>query len=46
MEILFQIFLSIAQVHFVDLTLEWYGGETTMINHVGEDKAINFRFFF
>jgi len=39
----YKIFLSIAQVHFVDLTLSWYGGETTMINHVGEDKTINFR---
>ena len=42
--ITFQIYLSIAQVHFVDLTMHWYGGETTMITHVGEEKNINFRF--
>ena len=41
-----QIYLSIAQVHFVDLTMHWYGGETTMLTHVGEEKNINFRFNF
>jgi hypothetical protein len=26
--------------------MHWYGGETTMITHVGEEKNINFRFNF
>merc|ERR1711887_373970 len=37
------IYLGIAQCHFVDLTMHWYGGETNMINHVGEEERINFR---
>jgi len=42
----YKIYLAIAMCHFVDLTMAWYGGETTMLSHVnnGEDEEkINFR---
>ena len=43
----YKIYLAIAMCHFVDLTMAWYGGETTMLSHVnnGEDEEkINFRY--
>jgi hypothetical protein len=30
--------------HFVDLTLSWYGGESAMLEHVGEENTISFRY--
>jgi len=43
----YKIYLAIAMCHFVDLTMAWYGGETTMLSHVNsgedEEKGINFR---
>ena len=39
-----KIFVGISMGHFVDLTLTWYGGETAMLEHVGEETSLNFRF--
>ena len=32
--------------YFVDLTLDMYGGETAMINDVGEDTFLSYRLLF
>ncbi|XP_023340954.1 organic solute transporter subunit alpha isoform X2 [Eurytemora carolleeae] len=39
----YKIFVGISMGHFVDLTLTWYGGETAMLEHVGEETSLNFR---
>ncbi len=41
---IFQIYVSIAMGHFVDLTLSWYGGESAMLEHVGEENMVSFRY--
>ena len=30
--------------HFVDLTLAMYGGESAMLEHVGEESTVSFRY--
>jgi hypothetical protein len=30
--------------HFVDLTMAMYGGESAMLEHVGEENTVSFRY--
>jgi hypothetical protein len=39
----YRIYLGMAMGYFVDLTLEWYGGEAEMLRHVGEGRKVSFR---
>ena len=39
----YRIYLSLAMGHFVTLTMNWYGGETAMMEAVGHDTLVNFR---
>ena len=39
----YKVYVGIAMGHFVDLTLTLFGGESAMINHVGEETPLSFR---
>ena len=39
----YRVYLGLAMGHFVFLTLNWYGGETAMLEAVGHDTLVNLR---
>ena len=39
----YRVYLGLAMGHFVFLMMNWYGGETAMIEAVGHDTLVNFR---
>merc|ERR1711976_1142637 len=39
----YKVYLAIAIGHFVDLTLQWYGGVSAMLHGVGEGTVVKFR---
>eukprot|EP00088_Acartia_fossae_P043506 TRINITY_DN4585_c0_g1_i15.p1 TRINITY_DN4585_c0_g1~~TRINITY_DN4585_c0_g1_i15.p1 ORF type:complete len:289 (-),score=44.98 TRINITY_DN4585_c0_g1_i15:910-1776(-) len=39
----YKVYVGTAMGYFVDLTLDMYGGETAMINDVGEDTFLSYR---
>jgi len=41
--LVYKMFVGISMGHFVDLTLGWYGGETAMLQNVGEETPLSFR---
>lgn len=41
--LVYRVYLGLAMGYFIDLTLAWYGGESEMVRHLGEDSTINLR---
>ena len=39
----YRVYLGLAMGHFVFLTLNWYGGETAMLEAVGHHTLVNLR---
>ena len=39
----FRVYLGMSMCYFVDLTLVWYGGESEMVNVIGDRSKVNFR---
>ena len=39
----YRIYLGMAMIHFVNITFQWFGGESEMVNLIGDKKLINFR---
>ena len=39
----YRIYLAMAMGYFVDLTLAWYGGESAMVQQLGEGRMVNYR---
>ncbi len=38
--LIFQVYMGIAMVKYMELTLSWYGGETQMLLEVGEETKV------
>ena len=39
----YQVYLGMVMCHFVDITMDWYGGGTEMVNLIGNQNPINLR---
>ena len=39
----YQIYLGFVMCHFVDITMDWYGGGSEMVNLIGSQNPINLR---
>ena len=39
----YRVYLGMAMCYFVNITFQWFGGETEMVNLIGKNKTINFR---
>ena len=39
----YRVYLGMAMCYFVDLTLVWFGGESEMVNSIGDKNKVNFR---
>ena len=39
----YRVYLGMAMCYFVDITLQWFGGESEMVNLIGNRNMINFR---